>query len=190
VIVPNQAKSAGTLLAMGAHHILMGPASDLGPVDPQFQTPERGLYSAKDLIAAVTNAETAIAANPATYPLHASLLSDFTAVMVQQARSALARTTDVVKEALRSNPERKDAEVDQLAEDMREPLIDLPHDHGAVFGAADAARVGLPVLAVDPRDEQWRLIWRLWTKHFALGPSHVYEGRLASQIWPLEINST
>ena len=34
VIVPNQAKSAGTLLAMGAHSILMGPTSDLGPVDP------------------------------------------------------------------------------------------------------------------------------------------------------------
>ena len=34
VIVPNQAKSAGTLLLMGAHCILMGPTSDLGPVDP------------------------------------------------------------------------------------------------------------------------------------------------------------
>src|SRR5262249_2099075 len=54
VIVPNQAKSAGTLLAIGAHHIVMGPSSDLGPVDPQFRIPganERGLYSAKDLIA-------------------------------------------------------------------------------------------------------------------------------------------
>src|SRR5205823_5550063 len=79
VLVPNQAKSAGTLLAMGAHHILMGPTSDLGQVDPQFQTPERSLYSAKDLIAAVENAETAIAANPGTYPLHVSLLADVTA---------------------------------------------------------------------------------------------------------------
>src|SRR3712207_4525437 len=35
VIIPDQAKSAGTLLAMGAHSILMGPPSDLGPVDPQ-----------------------------------------------------------------------------------------------------------------------------------------------------------
>jgi ClpP class serine protease len=39
IIVPDQAKSAGTLLAMGAHHILMGPTSDLGPVDPQFPLP-------------------------------------------------------------------------------------------------------------------------------------------------------
>ena len=37
VIVPDIAKSAGTVLTLGAHHILMGPVSDLGPIDPQFQ---------------------------------------------------------------------------------------------------------------------------------------------------------
>lgn len=63
VIVPNQAKSAGTILLMGAHHILMGPTSDLGPVDPQFPT-KSGLYSAKDLIAAAEHAEKALAENP------------------------------------------------------------------------------------------------------------------------------
>ena len=54
---------------------------------------DRGLYSAKDLIAAVDHAEKAIAANSEVYPLHAALLADFNAVMVQQARSALDRTT-------------------------------------------------------------------------------------------------
>jgi hypothetical protein len=189
VLVPNQAKSAGTLFVMGAHHILMGPTSDLGPVDPQFQIPERGLYSAKDLIAAVENAEKSIAANPDSYPLHVSLLADVTAVMVQQSRSALARTTDLVKEALRSNPDRSEAEINRLAEALKEPLIDLPRDHGAVFGASDASRIGLPVIEADPRDDQWKLIWRLWTKYFALGPSHVYEGRYVSQIWPLDFTA-
>lgn len=187
VIVPNQAKSAGTLLAMGAHHIVMGPTSDLGPVDPQFRIPgadERGLYSAKDLIAAIDHAERAIATNSEVYPLHAALLADFNAVMVQQARSALDRTTDLVREALESNPDRGGEEVSRLTESVREPLIDLPHDHGAVFGAADARRVGLPIEEADPRSDQWRLVWQLWTKYFALGPQmHVYEGRTASQVW-------
>jgi len=40
VIVPDQAKSAGTLFVLGAHHIIMGPTSDLGPVDPQFPDPQ------------------------------------------------------------------------------------------------------------------------------------------------------
>jgi ClpP class serine protease len=35
VIVPNIAKSAATLFALGADEILMGYLSELGPIDPQ-----------------------------------------------------------------------------------------------------------------------------------------------------------
>ena len=55
VIVPDMAKSAATLLAVGAHYILMGPASDLGPIDPQFLL-EGNLVAAKDVIAAFDEA--------------------------------------------------------------------------------------------------------------------------------------
>ncbi len=183
VIVPNQAKSAGTILTIGAHHILMGPTSDLGPVDPQFQHPRRpGLYAAKDLIAAVDNAEAAIARNPDSYPLYASLLADVTAVMVQQARSALARSTDLVREALAANPDRRPAHAKRIAQALKRTLIDLPRDHGAVFSADDAAKVGLPIVTADPNSDQWRLIWQLWTKYFALD-AYVYEGCVASQIF-------
>ena len=34
-IVPGKAKSAATMVCLGASRILMGPASELGPVDPQ-----------------------------------------------------------------------------------------------------------------------------------------------------------
>jgi hypothetical protein len=180
VIVPNQAKSAGTILLMGAHHILMGPTSDLGPVDPQFPTPT-GLYSAKDLIAAVGHAEKVLAENPDSYPLQVALLADFSAVMVQQARSALARSEDLVREALRSNPSRTADEVQELALALKEKLIDLPQDHGAVFGAKDAEEAGLPVKHADPRDDQWTAVWQLWSKYFALD-CFACEGRLASQV--------
>lgn len=184
VIVPNQAKSAGTILVIGAHHILMGPTSDLGPVDPQFPAPSgRGLFSAKDLIAAVTQAEAAIAENPDSYPLHVSLLADVTAVMVQQARSALERSGDLVREALSSNRDRDEETVENIAVALQEILIDLPRDHGAVFDAADAKKAGLPVIEADPRSEQWQIIWRLWAKYFAMN-SYVYEGRHASQVQP------
>lgn len=185
VIVPNQAKSAGTLLAMGAHHILMGPTSDLGPVDPQFPEPEGGqdLYSAKDLIAAVEHAEASIAAKPDTYPLHVSLLAKVNAVMVQQARSALERSGDLVREALRSQPDRTEEQAEAVACAVQEKLIDLPKEHGAVFDAGDAEKAGLPVIHADPQSDQWRLIWLLWAKYFSLD-AYVAEGEYASQIVP------
>lgn len=50
VVVPDQAKSAATLLALGAHHIAMGPTSDLGPVDPQIQVnPNSNEFYADDV---------------------------------------------------------------------------------------------------------------------------------------------
>lgn len=187
LIVPNQAKSAGTLLAMGAHHILMGPTSDLGPVDPQFESPEGGgLYSAKDLIAAVDHAEAALAENPNSYPVHVSLLADVNAVMVQQARSALERSGDLVWEALRSNPDRSTEDAKEIAEAVQKKLIDLPTNHGATFDARDVEQTGLPVKHANPAEDQWALVWLLWTKYFNLY-ERVIEGRIASQVRPFPV---
>lgn len=185
VIVPDMAKSAGTILALGAHQIIMGPASDLGPIDPQFQMPDGSLVGAKDIIAAVDDASAKVQAAPDTYPLHASLLSDVTGLMVQQARAALARTNDLLVEALRTNVDRAPEEVDALAAALNEPLIEHPQSHGAIFGAGEATAAGLPVLVADPAGLQWQLIWRLWAKYFALF-QRVYEGDRASKLipWP------
>ena len=63
VIVPDQAKSAATLLALGAHRIMMSATSDLGPVDPQLPLGQ-SLVAAKDVIAAVEAASAAVAREP------------------------------------------------------------------------------------------------------------------------------
>lgn len=183
VIVPDQAKSAGTILALGAHHILLGPTSDLGPIDPQFQIGQ-GLVSAKDIIAAVGAAEQAIQANPETYPLHASLLADVTGLMVQQARSALARSGDIMREALASQPDRTEPEIKALCQSLKQPLIDDPKSHGAILSTADAIRYGLPVTEADPNSDQWQLLWRLWIKYWSSG-NRAYEGVKASKLMPM-----
>lgn len=186
ILVPDQAKSAATLLVMGGHHILMGPTSDLGPVDPQFQLPDGSLASAKDIIAAVDDATEKVQQAPDTYPIYAALLTDITALMVQQARAALDRTSDLVEEALRSNPDREEKQVQELKKALRNPLIEAPKSHAALFGAEDAAKAGLPVTEANPQGEQWQMIWRLWAKYFALGlgPPRIYEGRSASKVLP------
>jgi len=184
VIVPDYAKSAATLLALGAHEILMGPTSDLGPVDPQFQFGDYDLVSAKDIIAAVEKALDDVAARPDTYPLHSALLADVNALKVEQARSALARTDDLVMEALQSNPARTGADVTDLVSRLHEPLIEAPKDHAAIFGAEYAQKLGLPVTICDPASNQWKRIWQLWMHYYALGPARIYENDMASQVHP------
>jgi hypothetical protein len=86
--------------------------------------------------------------------------------MVQQARSALDRSGDLVREALLSNSDRTLEQVDQLAQALQEKLIDLPQDHGAVVGAKDAEEAGLPVRHADPRSDQWRAMALPVTERF------------------------
>lgn len=186
VIVPDRAKSAATLLSLGAHHIMMGPASDLGPIDPQsYRNGE--WVSAKDVIAAVDYAVEKVSASPDTHSIYASLLSDINALVLQEARAALERSSDQLEEALKSNPDRKPEEVTMLKENLQEPMIDRPATHTALFSTIDAIEAGLPVIKADPSGRQWKLIWRLWAKYFAIGSSlysGIYESVQVSQSDP------
>ncbi len=187
VVIPDQAKSAGTLFALGAHKLIMGPTSDLGPVDPQFQLEgQPGFVAAKDIIGAVERATTQIQNAPETYPLWASMLSNVTAIMVQQAQSAIDRTGALLREALASNPDRSPQDIETLVSKLTEKLITEPSSHAAVIGADDALAVGLPVEKLDPASAQWQDLWRLWTRYVTLGPNMIiYEGARASQVFPL-----
>lgn len=187
MIVPDMAKSAATLMCLGADSILLGPGGDLGPVDPQMQFGNGGLVSAKEIVAAVDEAEQRLTANPDTFPLFATLLSDLNMLMIEQARSALNRTDALVREALSSAKNRSAEDVDRLAHKLKAPLIDDPASHSAVISAEAAAGFGLPALQADPKTESWNLIWSLWTRYFALrcwpnGNVAAYEGRRASHI--------
>jgi hypothetical protein len=185
VVIPDQAKSAATLLTLGAHRILMGPFGDLGPIDPQITLDSgQSWVPAKDIIASVEDASTRIEAAPASYPFWASLFGNITGINVQQARTAIRRSEDQLREALEANPDRKPDEVSALVGNLKGPLIEMPQSHGAVFGAADARRAGLPVEELSPTGEQWHEIWRLWSRYSVLGLYAAYEGDRASQLIP------
>jgi len=141
VVVPDMAKSAATILCLGVHHILMGPGGDLGPIDPQMIFPgedgRRTAVSAKEIVAAIGEAEERIRANPGSFPLFASLLSDVNMLMVEQAKAALSRSEALMREAL-SVQGRTREEVDALAAKLKEPLIDAPSSHSAVISVDHA----------------------------------------------------
>lgn len=185
IVVPDMAKSAATIMCLGADRILMGPTSDLGPVDPQFPVGNR-LVGAREIEKAVQSAEERVQKAPDTYPLYAGLLADVNMLMVEQARSATARSYDLILEAL-SAASRSDKEAAALAKRLKGPLVDKAVFHGATLGSAQATALGLPVVTVDPASEEWTLLWKLWTRYFHLGAwpaggTGVYEGRVASQV--------
>ncbi|WP_276698182.1 serine dehydrogenase [Propionibacterium acidifaciens] len=148
VVVPDMARSAATILCLGAHHILMGPGGDLGPIGPQMLFPggdgkpavaSPAVASAKEVVAAVAEAEERIKVNPDSFPLFASLLSDATMLMVEQARAALSRSGALMQEASRAQG-RSEEDVQSIGlQTLEEPLIDAPASHSAVISVDHAA---------------------------------------------------
>ena len=68
VAIPRKAKSAATLIALGANEIHLGDLGELGPIDPQIQdTPALGISDALNMLAEVV----------ARYPESVKLFSDF-----------------------------------------------------------------------------------------------------------------
>lgn len=184
IIVPDMAKSAGTIMCLGADRIVMAAGSDLGPVDPQMQI-GGALVGAREIDQALLDAEARVAEQPNAFPLYAGLLSDVNMLMVEQARSATARTYDLIEEALTCRG-LDESERKTLTDAIRGPLVEDAKNHGATVGPDLAQRMGLPVDIADPNSEAWTLIWSLWTRYFHLGAwpngqTAVYEGRRASQ---------
>lgn len=186
IIVPDMAKSAGTIMCLGANTILMAPASDLGPVDPQFPINGR-LVGAKEIEQAVADAEARVEEHPAAYPVYAALLSDINMLMVEEARAARERSYTLIEEALKCSG-ISDPEIDVMAAQLKKPLIDEAKNHGATIGPAQAREIGLPVIDAETDSEAWQTIWSLWTRYFYLGiwasggNRSVYEGVVASQV--------
>ena len=161
---------------------LWGRRAIWGPIDPQFRLANGSFASAKAIIAAVEDAEQRIQANPETYPLHASLLNDISGLLVQQAKDAIGRTDDQLKEALAYVEERDEIKVRSLAKKLRKPLIQNTQSHGAAISSRRAKQLGLPVKEVSSSEDQWQKIWRMWAKYASLNAEFIYEGQTASQV--------
>lgn len=184
VIVPNQAKSAGTLLALGADRILMGPTSDLGPIDPQLLMKDGSWEAAKSIVAAAERAEALVRDQPEDIALQGLLLRDLSALKIQQAHDALSRVDSQLREALGCRSDMTKKEIDEVAPKLKHLLIDEPKAHGATISAVMARSHGMPIVTLDPQDAWWQSIWRLWTRYYVMAPQYVFEGSFASRLYP------
>jgi Serine dehydrogenase proteinase len=171
VIVPNIAKSAATVLALGADQILMGYCSELGPIDPQVPIAVSGMtqwvsafafVEARDKLMEQINV--ALSKNEPTVGLLqqlAGLNIPFTDEMENQIGFA-KKTAITLLEKYMLNPSFSDAsERAAKASEIAEKLLSkqLFPVHGQYIDGATAKKLGLEVEVLDKDDALWKLIW-------------------------------
>ena len=175
VLVPHQAKSAGTLLVLGAHQVLTGSTSDLGPIDPQMWLIGYGRMPAKAIIAAFEHAEAAVSRDGQLAEFHALTLANRSAIDVQQARDFVDHSGVQLRQALAGHSEREADEVQGLAEGLAPLLITEPQSHAATISAEELESAGLPVVNLKPETEHWTSIWSLWVRYQEVPENQIYE---------------
>lgn len=189
IVVPNSAKSAGTLMCLAADEIVMGSPSELGPIDPQITISDtRGevyhrpaqsfLDGLRDI---VEETQKAGQLSPVYFPL----LDKLDPALIDFCKKALRRSQELAtrfleRYMLRSDPDRHDKAVRIAGE-----LNNVEHhlSHGAVIDAEQAQELGLVVRVLGDDDPVWQAFWRLNCEQGLALPtatSRLFEGRRVS----------
>lgn len=136
VIVTSAAKSNGTMICLAASEIIMGPTSELGPIDPSFNN-----------IPASILIEPAIAQQ--NYPLH------------RLGKFAIQQTEKLAGNLLRSGmlAGRPESEVTTVVNALSTKSVFF--SHGSVIDHREASALGLNVRYLPEDDELWRRLWLL-----------------------------
>lgn len=184
VIVPDYAKSAGTLMATGADFIVMSDCSELGPIDPQITlTDGHGnhiSHSVHSYLDAYRMHSDVLRANPED-PVAKIMLEKLDPAMIKLFQTALGRARRVAEEQLRRGMFRQTG---GNFTSVSSALIDTARwmSHGQVIGPQDAIDIGLKVEQLDQRDDVWCQFWQIYAlQRFAITDrSKIFESDYAS----------
>ncbi len=164
VVVPDYAKSAGTLMALGADHIVMSNTSELGPIDPQVVLNDRNgnriPHSVQSYLDAYTTHTETLRSNPGDVAAQIMLgkLDPATVKLFESVRERARKfAEDQLKRGMFKNTS---GNFTKIAAD----LIDTQRwlTHGQMIGWQDARQMGLSVMFMDAKSDGWRRFWQLY----------------------------
>ncbi|TGE34462.1 peptidase [Desulfosporosinus sp. Sb-LF] len=172
VIVPFVAKSAASMLALGADEIVMGPISELGPIDPLVKhpiykdvwIPVQAVWHCLDylqrlMIDSPDPDMAAFIVTPLLNKLDPWLIGDYEKTLKASRQYAEMLLSCYM---LKDDPER--------VESVAQALIEGYYSHGYPIGRREAKELGLRV--TEAQDELWDVIWELY-----LGYDEIFKDR-------------
>lgn len=176
VIVPNIAKSAATILALGTDQIIMGYISELGPIDPQVPVVVSGIpqyvsafafVEARDkLMKQIAEAEKKKQSTVGLLTQLAGLNIPFIDEMENQIafaqKTAMALLNRYMLAPLYKNAISRHKKAVGIAQQLLSK--ELFPVHGHYINGQSAKDMGLQVELLDRQDVLWQLIWEYYMR--------------------------
>lgn len=168
VIVPARAKSAATMVCLGADQILMSPTSELGPIDPQvlFDMGQGAQWTPAHSIIATYDElfKNAVNLKAGEITPYLQQLGHFNAVYVKQLRTAAALSEKIAVSSLGTGmmAKKKPGAIKNKIKPFLDP--DYTSSHGRGITADLAKQCDLKVVDIDPSSELWKSVWGLYLR--------------------------
>jgi len=173
VVIPNEAKSAATLIALGADEIVMGPPSELGPIDAQVPVQVNGMpryVSAQSFIDArdtlLKQHADAVASGEDTAAI-LQMVASLDLPFIVECERLMDFGRDVGQKLLEANmfAHHKDKKTKAKAAVTSLSSVELHKVHGRTIDGSAAKRdLGLKVRLCGNDDAFWQKAWEWYTR--------------------------
>lgn len=165
MIVPRFAKSAATLLVCGGHEIVMGPPSELGPLDPQIRV-VRPAPLEEEIFSPLSIQNTLDLLSDLIKDDKEKLAEILTSRLLPLSVGAYLRSIDIARKYLINLLQNGMFNGETLDEGVLEAIGEkltkgYPH-HGYCIDAEEAKDIGLKI---NCEDDDWDAIWNIYM-HF------------------------
>lgn len=166
VVVPDFAKSAGTLIALGADTIVMSETSELGPIDPQVTLRDGNgnliMHSVQNYLDAYQDFAEILKRDPTNVPagMMMNKLDPATVKLFEAVRDRSRRfAEDQLKRGMFRNNKGNSTKTAATLLDTKRWL-----SHGQMISWQDAVDpvLGLSVEHLDARSGDWQQFWQLY----------------------------
>ncbi len=163
-VVPNKAKSAATMICLGASKILMGISSELGPIDPQITVregdgPKR--FSVCNLVDSYKKLFDRAIKTKGNLEPFLQQLSHYDERTIKEMERAISLSEDIAIKSLKSGMMKSHAEttIRKKIKDFLTP--EGKKDHGRPIYHMECSNAGLDVEYVKPGSELWDALYEL-----------------------------
>lgn len=167
-IIPGKAKSAATMICLGANKLIMSETSELGPIDPQYVTTnEKGAteaFSGYNLVMSYKKIWDKAIIHQGRMEPYLQALSQYDAKSIEMCLSHIELSENIAIKALQDGmyKGKQESEIKNLIE-----LFLIPKKtkvHGRPIYYKDIQNLGLNIDLMPINDELWGLIYELYLR--------------------------
>ena len=163
-IVPNKAKSAATMVCFGASEIVMGPTSELGPIDPQIVINDQTVGSVYNVIKSYEDLFARATSCEGHLEPYLQQLSNYDEKEIAEYKMLLSLSEDIAIKTL-ANGMMKGTNEDEIKSKIKIFLTpEQTKTHGRPIYRDEAGSCGLQINQLAPADDRWKSIYELYIR--------------------------